>query len=86
MQTWDVIVAGAGIAGLAAAERLGQAGLKVLVLEARDRIGGRILTLPGLTPEHGIELGAEFVDGKPKKFANAIFRNTGSHCERDPIC
>ena len=68
MQTWDVIVAGAGMAGLAAAERLGQAGLKVLVLEARDRVGGRILTLPGLTPEHGIELGAEFVHGKPKEF------------------
>ena len=68
MPTWDVIVAGAGIAGLAAAERLGKAGLKVLVLEARDRIGGRILTLPGLTAEHGIELGAEFVHGKPKEF------------------
>lgn len=68
MPTWDVIVAGAGIAGLAAAERLGQAGLKVLLLEARDRIGGRILTLPGLTPEHGIELGAEFVHGKPNEF------------------
>ena len=68
MSTCDVIVAGAGIAGLAAAERLSQAGLKVLLLEARERIGGRILTLPGLTPEHGIELGAEFVHGKPREF------------------
>ncbi len=68
MATWDVIVAGAGIAGLAAAERLGRAGLKVLVLEARDRVGGRILTLPGLTAELGIELGAEFVHGRPKEF------------------
>ena len=72
MPTWDVIVAGAGIAGLSAAERLSQAGLKVLILEARDRIGGRILTLPGLTPEHGIELGAEFVHGKPKEFDRYI--------------
>jgi monoamine oxidase len=68
MEDWDVIIAGAGIAGLAAAERLGKAGLKVLLLEARDRVGGRILTLPGLTPEHGIELGAEFVHGKPPEF------------------
>jgi monoamine oxidase len=68
MDQWDVIVAGAGIAGLAAAVELGKAGLKVLVLEARDRVGGRILTLPGLTPEHAIELGAEFVHGKPKQF------------------
>ena len=65
MEHWDVIVAGAGIAGLATAEHLGKADLKVLVLEARDRVGGRILTLPGLTPEHGLELGAEFVHGKP---------------------
>ena len=68
MERWDVIVAGAGIAGLAAAEQLGKTGLKVLVLEARDRVGGRIFTLPGLTPEHGIELGAEFVHGKPPEF------------------
>lgn len=62
----DVLVIGAGVAGLAAAERLGKAGLKVLVLEARDRVGGRVYSLPGLTPEHSIELGAEFVHGKQK--------------------
>jgi monoamine oxidase len=72
MPTWDVIVAGAGVAGLAAAERLGQVGLKVLILEARDRIGGRILTLPGLVPEYGIELGAEFVHGKQREFADYL--------------
>ena len=68
MEPWDVIVAGAGIAGLTAAAELGRAGLKVLVLEARDRIGGRIFTLPGLTPDNAIELGPEFVHGKPKQF------------------
>jgi monoamine oxidase len=41
----DVIVAGAGIAGLTAARRLEGAGRAVLVLEARDRVGGRTLNL-----------------------------------------
>lgn len=75
MDQWDVVVAGAGIAGLAAADRLGAAGLKVLVVEARDRVGGRILTMPGLAPDHAIELGAEFVHGKPKIFDEYLKRN-----------
>nr|XP_031831109.1 lysine-specific histone demethylase 1A-like [Nomia melanderi] len=40
-----VIVIGAGIAGLAAAQQMQQFGLEVIVLEARDRVGGRIATL-----------------------------------------
>jgi len=60
----DVIVVGAGMAGLAAASRLARAGAKVTLLEARDRVGGRILTRrePGLPVT--IELGAEFIHGK----------------------
>jgi monoamine oxidase len=68
MDRWDVIVAGAGIAGLAAAAELGKVGLQVLVLEARDRVGGRILTVQEFTPELAIELGAEFIHGKPRLF------------------
>ena len=58
----DVIIIGAGAAGLAAARELSVAQLKVIVLEARQRIGGRIYTH---LDEWPIELGAEFVHGKP---------------------
>lgn len=46
--TADVIVIGAGLAGLNAALRLEKAGFRVLVLEGRDRVGGKILTFPGV--------------------------------------
>ena len=52
----DVVVVGAGLAGLAAATRLVDAGAEVVVLEARDRVGGRTLTLPaadGTPIDHG---------------------------------
>lgn len=57
-----VAVIGAGAAGLAAARRLASAGLDVVILEARDRIGGRVLTSHDLAP-HPVELGAEFIHG-----------------------
>ncbi|HKY00114.1 MAG TPA: NAD(P)/FAD-dependent oxidoreductase [Steroidobacteraceae bacterium] len=61
----DFLVIGAGAAGLAAAAELAAAGRSVLVLEARDRIGGRIWTRsePGIPVP--IELGAEFIHGEP---------------------
>jgi monoamine oxidase len=61
----DVMIIGAGAAGLAAARDLSLAGCKVIVLEARDRIGGRVFTLHDSTAPIPIELGAEFVHGKP---------------------
>jgi monoamine oxidase len=59
----QIVIVGAGIAGLAAAFKLGQAGLSVLVLEARDRIGGRIFTHRDAADDSPVELGAEFIHG-----------------------
>ncbi len=62
IQRYDTIVIGAGAAGLAAAQRLQAAGQRVLVLEARDRMGGRVQTDYEFA-SHPVELGAEFVHG-----------------------
>jgi len=59
-----ITILGAGIAGLTTALHLAQAGLEVDVIEARDRIGGRIWTVHDDAVDAPIELGAEFVHGK----------------------
>ena len=70
----DVLVIGAGAAGLAAAAELARAGRSVLVIEARDRIGGRCLTrrLPGVPAP--VELGAEFIHGRPEATISLLKR------------
>src|SRR5882762_3726001 len=59
----DVLILGAGAAGLAAARDLSHAGLRVTVIEARPRVGGRILTLHDSRSPVPFELGAEFIHG-----------------------
>ncbi len=59
------LIIGAGAAGLAAAEALTRAGKRCVILEARNRIGGRIWTVKG-PDQSPIELGAEFIHGRPR--------------------
>ena len=58
-----VVVVGAGAAGLAAGRALARAGARVTILEARDRLGGRILALPEAAFGYRAEGGPEFVHG-----------------------
>jgi monoamine oxidase len=72
----DVVIIGAGAAGLAAADTLRRAGKSVLVLEARERVGGRCWThrMPGL--DIPVELGAEFLHGEARE-THALMRRAG---------
>lgn len=58
----DVVIIGAGMAGLSAAQELVKRGRSVLVLEARDRIGGRVWTSGGW-PDVPVDLGASWIHG-----------------------
>jgi monoamine oxidase len=61
----DVLIIGGGAAGLSAARRLVRENLRVILIEARDRLGGRIHTIHPQAFPMPIDLGAEFVHGKP---------------------
>jgi monoamine oxidase len=63
---YDVIIIGAGAAGLMAARELMRGGKRVLILEGRDRIGGRIYTFSGNGFSVPVEAGAEFIHGEAK--------------------
>jgi len=68
----DVIIVGAGVSGLAAARALRERGVRVEVLEARDRIGGRIFTHRDPRAPAPIELGAEFVHGSAPEVMSIV--------------
>jgi monoamine oxidase len=68
----DAVIIGAGVAGLTALRELDRAGFNVLCLEARERIGGRILTLHDPLCPLSVELGAEFIHGRPPEVWNLV--------------
>lgn len=64
MMETDIIVVGAGASGLAAAYELSLVNKKLIVLEARNRMGGRIHSIADPKFAGVVETGAEFVHGK----------------------
>ena len=72
----DAIVIGAGAAGLAAALDLARGSLRVVLLEARERIGGRVCSNVVTGTSESADLGAEFVHG-PAKETMALLREAG---------
>jgi len=84
--SWDVVIIGAGVSGLAAASELRKSGLSVLILEARDHVGGRTWTRHEPDLSAPIELGAEFIHGRvPETFellrevGKAALDTSGAH-------
>lgn len=85
----NVIVVGAGASGLAAATALHAAGRDTICLEARDRIGGRLLSVPASHPERALDLGATwFWDGEERVrtlAARSGIETFGQHLTGDTI-
>ena len=86
----DVAVVGAGIAGLVAARELVTAGKEVVVLEARDRVGGRVLNHT-LSDGTVVELGGQWIGPTQLRMAKLTAElgletfptyNTGEHLLR----
>ncbi|MGQ0812803.1 MAG: flavin monoamine oxidase family protein [Nitrospiraceae bacterium] len=69
----SVIVAGAGLAGLTAAVELHRQGATVTVLEGRDRVGGRVLTIrEGFIRRQHAEAGADFIDEEQEEICRLV--------------
>jgi monoamine oxidase len=72
----DAVVVGAGAAGLAAARRLAERSLRVIVVEARHRTGGRVWSQAPAGTTLPAELGAEFIHG-PAKTTKRLLHEAG---------
>jgi monoamine oxidase len=79
LENWDVVIIGAGAAGLAAAEEVSKTGCKTLVLEAKSRTGGRVFTTHDPTFPIPLELGAEFIHGMPESLLKIAQRGALPH-------
>jgi len=79
----DAAIIGAGAAGLGAAHALQQSGLSVIVLEARNRVGGRIMTVQP-SAEVTFDAGAGWLHSGPANSFVAIAQELGFDVNRDP--
>lgn len=82
-QSVDVVVVGAGVAGLVAARELSRAGREVLVLEARDRVGGRLHTRE-LSDGTVVDLGGQWVGPGQHRIIH-LLDELGLHTSPTPV-
>jgi monoamine oxidase len=73
---FDVVVVGAGAAGIAAGRRLVEGGASTLILEARERLGGRAWTVPS-TIRQSLDLGCEWLHSADRNPWTDIARSLG---------
>lgn len=64
---FDLVVVGAGLSGLQAAYSAQNAGLSVAVVEARDRVGGKVWSVPLASKRGTADLGAAWINGRLQK-------------------
>jgi monoamine oxidase len=76
-----VLIIGAGAAGLAAARDLAATGIEIAVIEARERVGGRIHTFRQDCSIIPVEFGAEFVHGKDPQLLKVIDEACAIMCD-----
>lgn len=74
----DVVIVGAGLSGLQAAVDVHKAGLSCLILEANDRIGGKVLSLPNQpNSEHTVDLGPAWINDTSQSHMWALGKRYG---------
>ncbi len=81
---YDAIIVGAGVAGLACAERLASAGARVLLLDSEEQVGGRARTDYRLAGGYPLELGAQMIHGR-KVVTHEWVRQVGLRVRRLPV-
>jgi monoamine oxidase len=78
---WDVVIVGAGLCGLALAHRLIGRGQRVLLLEARERLGGRVLTQDCATTGQPLDLGPSWFWPETEPHMVALLQSLGLESE-----
>lgn len=77
LQTCDVVVVGAGLSGLQAAHDIQKAGLSCVVLEARDRVGGKTLSLDPSGKGGALDVGAAWINDTNQSHVFALAKSFG---------
>lgn len=76
-QVTDIVIVGAGLSGLSAAHEIQKGGMSCVVAEARDRVGGKTLSIEPLNDGRTIDLGAAWINDTNQKEVFALSKSLG---------